>query len=91
MEKTLFKPQPFNLVKVILDGSDLDKNPIIKQLRKYRLGLGIKQNQVSKQNPDLFGTPGHVGGLESGRQKENSQHITAYAKTLGIKEITIKF
>lgn len=80
---------PFTITKIKLDGSDVANKGLIHQMRPYRLSMKMKNKEMVAYCPDHFGTSGHLSGIEHNRQSETTAQIIAYARRLGVKEITI--
>jgi hypothetical protein len=81
---------PFTITKIILDGRDIAKNGLISQMRPYRKSMKMMTKEMVAYCPDHFGSSSNLSAIEHNRQTEKTEQIIAYAKRLGVKEITIK-
>lgn len=82
--------QPFTIKAVKLDGSDVNNKGLISQMRPYRLSMKMKTKEMVMYCKEFFGSSSNLSGIEHNRQSETTAQLIAYAKRLGVKELTIK-
>lgn len=81
--------QPFTITKIKLYGKMLPEMGFISQMRGLRLSIKMKSKDMAKRCAPHIGSPSHLSGLEHNRQVETTEQVLAYAKALGVKELTI--
>jgi hypothetical protein len=80
---------PYTITKIKLDGTDIKHKGLISQLRPVRIGRKMMTKEMVAYCPNEFGSSSNLSAIEHNRQTEKTEQLIAYARKLGVKEITI--